>query len=179
MVCRLHVIYEISYIATVRNRSRELVELLSDVEKIRAERRKAKTNKSKYVGVGNDGMTGMSFSGSGGRYGGFGSDSLGGGSGSSYGNGEFAFISFSNIDSKSQKQTMEGEVHTVLVVAAMGVDSATTTTVDVGTRNTMLETMRFRTPLHLHLFAPRTRFVIPQGKLVPLPHLLLRQWKTC
>lgn len=70
----------------VRNRSRELVELLSDVEKIRAERRKAKTNKSKYVGVGNDGMTGMSFSGSGGRYGGFGSDSLGGGSGSSYGN---------------------------------------------------------------------------------------------
>ncbi|EDR13640.1 epsin domain-containing protein [Laccaria bicolor S238N-H82] len=70
----------------VRNRSRELVELLSDVEKIRGERRKAKTNKSKYVGVGNDGMTGMSFSGSGGRYGGFGSDSLGGGSGSSYGN---------------------------------------------------------------------------------------------
>ncbi|KAH9480380.1 ENTH domain-containing protein [Psilocybe cubensis] len=69
----------------VRNRSRELVELLSDVEKIRAERRKAKANKNKYVGVGNDGM---SFESSGGgRYGGFGSDSLGGGGGSStYGN---------------------------------------------------------------------------------------------
>ena len=178
MVCRLHFKYKISHIAAVRNRSRELVELLSDVEKIRGERRKAKTNKSKYVGVGNDGMTGMSFSGTGGRYGGFGSDSLGGGSGSSYGNGEFAFISFSIIDSKNQKQTMEGEVHTVLVVAAMGVDSATTT-VDVGTRNTMLETTRFRTPLHLHLFAPRTLFVIPQGKLVLPPHLLLHQWKIC
>ena len=178
MVCRLHFIYEISYLATVRNRSRELVELLSDVEKIRGERRKAKTNKSKYVGVGNDGMTGMSFSGTGGRYGGFGSDSLGGGSGSSYGNGEFAFISFSIIDSKSQKQTMEGEVHTVLAVVAMGADSVTTT-LDVGTRNTMLETTRSRTPLHLHLFVPRPRFVIPQGKLVPLPHLLLHQWKTC
>ncbi|KAF8817054.1 ENTH-domain-containing protein [Phlegmacium glaucopus] len=64
----------------VRNRSRELVELLSDVEKIRAERRKAKANKSKYVGVGNDGFGGgMSFDSGGGRYGGFGGDSLGGG----------------------------------------------------------------------------------------------------
>ncbi|KAJ3518180.1 hypothetical protein NLJ89_g14 [Agrocybe chaxingu] len=70
----------------VRNRARELVELLSDVEKIRAERRKAKVNKNKYVGVGSDGFSGgMSFETSGGRYGGFGSDSLGGGS-SSYGN---------------------------------------------------------------------------------------------
>src|SRR5277367_5827838 len=39
----------------VRNRSRELVELLSDVEKIRTERRKAKANKHKYTGTGNDG----------------------------------------------------------------------------------------------------------------------------
>ena len=83
--------------STVRNRSRELVELLSDVEKIRAERRKAKANKSKYIGVGNDGFSGgMSFeSGGGGRYGGFGSDSLGGGGGSStygsYGNGDSYF----------------------------------------------------------------------------------------
>lgn len=58
----------------MRNRSRELVELLSDVEKIRTERRKAKTNKHKYTGVGNDPM---SFSSGGSRYGGFGSDSLG------------------------------------------------------------------------------------------------------
>ncbi|KAJ7205673.1 ENTH-domain-containing protein [Mycena rebaudengoi] len=71
----------------VRNRSRELVELLSDVEKIRGERRKAKANKHKYTGTGHDG--GMSFSSdTGGRYGGFGSDSLGGGGGgSSYGGG--------------------------------------------------------------------------------------------
>ncbi|KAF8194325.1 hypothetical protein K438DRAFT_816605 [Mycena galopus ATCC 62051] len=74
----------------VRNRSRELVELLSDVDKIRGERRKAKANKHKYTGTGNDGgMGGMSFaSESGGRYGGFGSESLsyggGGGSGSDY-----------------------------------------------------------------------------------------------
>lgn len=80
--------------STVRNRSRELVELLSDVEKIRGERRKAKANKSKYIGVGNDGFSGsMGFdSGGGGRYGGFGSDSLGGGGGSStygsYGTGK-------------------------------------------------------------------------------------------
>ncbi|KAJ6455434.1 hypothetical protein C8R45DRAFT_1036341 [Mycena sanguinolenta] len=69
----------------VRNRSRELVELLSDVDKIRSERRKAKANKHKYTGTGNDG--GMSFaSESGGRYGGFGSDSLGygGGGGGDY-----------------------------------------------------------------------------------------------
>ncbi|KAK7023088.1 ENTH-domain-containing protein [Favolaschia claudopus] len=73
----------------VRNRSRELVELLSDVDKIRGERRKAKANKHKYVGTGNDG--GMSFaSDSGGRYGGFGSESLsygGGGGGGGSGSG--------------------------------------------------------------------------------------------
>jgi epsin len=60
----------------VRNRSKELVELLSDVDQIRQERKKAKTNRAKYVGTGNDGF---SFGGSGGRYGGFGGDSLGGG----------------------------------------------------------------------------------------------------
>jgi epsin len=66
----------------VRNRSKELVELLADVEKIRQERKKAKANRSKYVGTGNDAF---SFGGSsGGRYGGFGGDSLGGGGGGSY-----------------------------------------------------------------------------------------------
>ena len=70
----------------VRNRSRELVDLLSDVEKIRAERRKAKANKNKYIGVGSDGF-GMSFDS--GRYGGFGNDSLGdsGSYGGNYSNG--------------------------------------------------------------------------------------------
>ncbi|KAI0655447.1 hypothetical protein C8Q70DRAFT_431277 [Cubamyces menziesii] len=66
----------------VRNRAKELVELLGDVEKIRAERRKAKANKHKYTGVGNDAM---SFGSGGGRYGGFGSESLGYGGG--YGSG--------------------------------------------------------------------------------------------
>ncbi|KAF8558256.1 ENTH-domain-containing protein [Imleria badia] len=59
----------------VRNRARELVELLSDVEAIRTERRKAKTNRGKYTGTGNDPMN---FSSGGSRYGGFGNDSLGG-----------------------------------------------------------------------------------------------------
>ncbi|ESK87476.1 epsin domain-containing protein [Moniliophthora roreri MCA 2997] len=72
----------------VRNRAKEIVELLSDVDKIRAERRKAKANKNKYSGQGNDGM---SFSSSGSRYGGFGSESGGygsyGGSSGSYGGG--------------------------------------------------------------------------------------------
>jgi epsin len=62
----------------VRNRARELVELLSDVDAIRTERRKAKTNRNKYVGTGNDPM---SFTAGSTRYGGFGSDALGGSSG--------------------------------------------------------------------------------------------------
>ncbi|KAL4080776.1 hypothetical protein J3A83DRAFT_65434 [Scleroderma citrinum] len=66
----------------VRNRARELVELLSDVEAIRVERRKAKTNRHKYTGTGNDPM---SFTSGGSRYGGFGNDSFGGGSSSYYG----------------------------------------------------------------------------------------------
>ncbi|KIJ62654.1 hypothetical protein HYDPIDRAFT_94170 [Hydnomerulius pinastri MD-312] len=66
----------------VRNRARELVELLSDVDAIRQERRKAKTNRNKYVGTGNDPM---SFTTGSSRFGGFGSDSLGGGSGGYYG----------------------------------------------------------------------------------------------
>ncbi|KAL0960965.1 hypothetical protein HGRIS_005962 [Hohenbuehelia grisea] len=62
----------------VRNRAKELVEMLSDVDKIRTERRKAKANKHKYTGVGNDGFggdSGMSFNSGGSRYGGFGSES--------------------------------------------------------------------------------------------------------
>jgi epsin len=68
----------------VRNRAKEIVELLSDVDRIRAERRKAKVNKNKYTGTGNDGM---SFSSGGGRYGGFGNDSYYSGSGGGGGGG--------------------------------------------------------------------------------------------
>lgn len=67
----------------VRNRSKELSELLQDLDRVRQERKKAKQNKNKYSGVGKTGYSG-SFSGSAGpsftsasgsRYGGFGSDS--------------------------------------------------------------------------------------------------------
>lgn len=58
----------------VRNRSKEIYELLLDVEKIRTERRKAKANKSKYTGIGNDAMSGGFSTGySGGSYSGGGS----------------------------------------------------------------------------------------------------------
>ncbi|ETS60437.1 hypothetical protein PaG_05649 [Moesziomyces aphidis] len=74
----------------VRNRAKELAEMLSDVDRIRQERRKARTNKTKYTGGGN----GEFVPGSGtGRYGGFGSDSYwagggaGAGAGSSSGGG--------------------------------------------------------------------------------------------
>ncbi|KAF5343333.1 hypothetical protein D9758_014192 [Tetrapyrgos nigripes] len=74
----------------VRNRAKEIVELLSDVDTIRVERRKAKANKNKYTGTGNDGMS-FSSDGGGSRYGGFGSDHFysgsGGGGGSSSGYG--------------------------------------------------------------------------------------------
>ncbi|KAK1245671.1 hypothetical protein MKX07_004740 [Trichoderma sp. CBMAI-0711] len=64
----------------VRNRAKELAELLGDVERIRAERKKARVTKNKYTGV-EGGMTfGGGFS-SGSRFGGFGNESGYGGSG--------------------------------------------------------------------------------------------------
>ncbi|EGS18925.1 uncharacterized protein CTHT_0055380 [Thermochaetoides thermophila DSM 1495] len=64
----------------VRHRAKELVELLSDVDRIRAERKKARANKGKFTAI--EGGSGF---GSSSRYGGFGSDSYRGGSSSSYG----------------------------------------------------------------------------------------------
>ncbi|MCJ1438706.1 Epsin-3, clathrin recruitment and traffic between the Golgi and endosome [Xylographa pallens] len=72
----------------VRNRSKELSELLGDVDRIRAERKKARGNRNKFGGVeGGGGMSGGMSSGS--RYGGFGSEdaSYGGYSGGTYGDG--------------------------------------------------------------------------------------------
>jgi epsin len=77
----------------VRNRAKELAELLSDVDRIRAERKKARQTKNKYIGV--EGGLGGGFSNtpgsrsSGGRFGGFGSDAadFGGYSGGVYGDG--------------------------------------------------------------------------------------------
>lgn len=72
----------------VRNRAKELAELLGDVERIRSERKKARSNKAKYTGV--EGGTGGFSSSSSGRYGGFGSESAGyGGGGSSAGYGGY------------------------------------------------------------------------------------------
>jgi epsin len=79
----------------VRNRAKELAELLSDVDRIRTERKKARANRNKFGGVEGGGGLGSGFSGSGGfsgggsRYGGFGSESadFGGYSGGVYGDG--------------------------------------------------------------------------------------------
>lgn len=77
----------------VRNRAKELVELLSDVERIRGERKKARSNRNKFGGVeGGGGLSsGMSGGGSSSRYGGFGSEDAGAGygnySGQVYGDG--------------------------------------------------------------------------------------------
>ncbi|KAK5449404.1 Epsin-3, clathrin recruitment and traffic between the Golgi and endosome [Exophiala xenobiotica] len=72
----------------VRNRSAELVKMLSDVDMIRTERKKARQTKNKYGGVeGGMGMGGTFSSGS--RYGGFGSETggFGGYQGEVYGDG--------------------------------------------------------------------------------------------
>jgi epsin len=64
----------------VRNRAKELADLLSDVERIRGERKKARATRNKYSGVeGGAGLGGGLSSSS--RYGGFGSEEASGGGG--------------------------------------------------------------------------------------------------
>jgi len=73
----------------VRNRAKELAELLGDVERIRSERKKARATRNKYGGV--EGGAGLGASStSSGRYGGHGNDpqgGYGGYSGGVYGDG--------------------------------------------------------------------------------------------
>ncbi|KAL9104505.1 MAG: hypothetical protein Q9163_000536 [Psora crenata] len=71
----------------VRNRSKELADLLSDVDRIRTERKKARANRNKFGGVEGGAMSGGLSGGS--RYGGFGNDEAGYGgySGGVYGDG--------------------------------------------------------------------------------------------
>lgn len=77
-------------IVLVRNRAKEIVELLSSTDKIRSERKLAKKNRNKYIGVGSDsgpssrslGFSSTSTVGSGGgsvasRFAGFGSGAYG------------------------------------------------------------------------------------------------------
>lgn len=72
--------------ANVRNRSKELTELLGDLDRIRAERKKARTDRNKFGGV-EGGLSG-GFSSTGDKYGGFGSeDTYGAYSGGVYGDG--------------------------------------------------------------------------------------------
>lgn len=75
----------------VRNRAKELAELLGDVDRIRSERKKARATKNKYTGVEGGAGAGGFSGGSGGRYGGFGSESAyGGGAGGSTSFGGFS-----------------------------------------------------------------------------------------
>lgn len=75
----------------VRNRAKELADLLGDVDRIRTERKKARANRNKFGGVeGGMGLGGgFSSSGGGSRYGGFGSEQAeyGGHTGGVYGDG--------------------------------------------------------------------------------------------
>ncbi|KAG5657552.1 hypothetical protein KAF25_006116 [Fusarium avenaceum] len=83
----------------VRNRAKELADLLGDVDRIRTERKKARATKNKYTGVEGGATFGGGFSsGSSSRYGGFGSESAGyggGGAGSSSGAGPRDFGGYS------------------------------------------------------------------------------------
>jgi len=82
---------------------------LSDLDRVRQERRKAKQNRNKYTGVGNDGMGGgASFqTSSGSRYGGFGSDSFNGGQDNYGGGGAFSkFLSYINSTSADLRKIL-------------------------------------------------------------------------
>lgn len=113
----------------VRNRSKELVALLGDDEKIRSERKKARAAKDKFVGVASNDLGGSSgrggFAGTGKKYGGFGSDSadFGGYSGGVYGDGGgFGGESSSRAAYSASRDSGQFEEYDV------GVEDSTTTT---------------------------------------------------
>lgn len=158
---------------TVRNRSKELVELLGDVEKIRTERRKAKINKHKYTGTGNDAL---SFSSGGGRYGGFGSDSLGYGGSGSYGGGSSGGYdggSYSGRGESTRAQfTANSNFHqTTTTMALAEVAQAHVATSKSTMRATMTSCLDDPTPLLAHLQLARQS---PRGH-PPSPRLLSRR----
>ncbi|KAJ3182567.1 Epsin-3, clathrin recruitment and traffic between the Golgi and endosome [Gaertneriomyces sp. JEL0708] len=68
-LCRRRVFFSVSFAVTVRNRAKEIMELLDNPDKLRAERVKAKENRAKYTGIASTGGSS--------RYGGFGQDSVG------------------------------------------------------------------------------------------------------
>lgn len=103
----------------VRNRAKEISELLSDIEHIRQERRKARANRTKYQGGGNSDFVPGSGTG---RYGGFGSDSFYGGggfngafgsaTGSGGGRGSTARESFDAYDAGDDEDQVGSSRHT-------------------------------------------------------------------
>lgn len=138
------------HVLLVRNRSKELAELLGDLDRVRQERRKAKANRNKYVGTGNDGM---SFSSGGSRYGGFGSEDVGASSG--YGGGydrdrggryvsQMLVVNFR----ADEMYVLAQIIMVVVVVEGARVDREEEGSAIVpgrrGTRSTMLVTMRIR-----------------------------------
>ena len=92
----------------VRNRSKELAELLGDVDRIRTERKKARINRNKFGGVEGGAMSGGMSGGS--RYGGFGNEdsgSYGGYSGGVYGDGGGYGGNTSGFQDSSRKDRFE------------------------------------------------------------------------
>jgi epsin len=92
----------------VRNRAKELAELLGDIEKVKSERKKAKGNRNKYTGVSS--TTSLGYSGSASRYSGFGgeSDGYGGSSGGFHdedtGNNGSKYDDFESSSVKSERR---------------------------------------------------------------------------
>lgn len=55
----------------VRHKVRELIDFIQDDDKLREERKKAKKNKDKYIGMSSEAMGSMRYGGGGGEYGGY------------------------------------------------------------------------------------------------------------
>ncbi|KAH6600156.1 hypothetical protein BASA50_002548 [Batrachochytrium salamandrivorans] len=98
----------------VKNRAKEIIELLESDEKIRTERIKAKENRSKYIGVdsssvgfaGRGGTGSGNFGGSGSKYGGFGPGSAG----SRSGRDSSSTFSDANITSSNFSSSRDSEL---------------------------------------------------------------------
>ena len=114
------------------------MELLSDVEKIRSERRKAKANRTKYTGVGNDGLS-LGFESGGGRYGGFGGDSLGSSYNGSYGNGG------SLLEIENTRSSHGQMITQVVAAAALVAEVRLSATIDGNMKNTTQAMMNLLT----------------------------------
>ena len=124
----------------VRNRSKELAELLSDVDRIRGERKKAKQNRNKFGGVSGGGGMSSGISGGGSRYGGFGNEEpsgYGAYSGGVYGDGGgFGGQQSTFQDSQAKKDRFEEyDEYDEGAVASAAVRNSTQSSSTAATRN--------------------------------------------